>query len=84
MPSSSAWAVHPVMNMQARKETIFAPGAAPDMAPPNSALPVAMPATCEAWPLDAMPMLTTLFLPSVCTTNGILSAIAVAGLSVPK
>ena len=29
-------------------------------------------------------MLTTLFLPSVWTTNGIRSAIAVAGLSVPK
>ena len=29
-------------------------------------------------------MLTTLFLPSVCTTNGMRSATGVAGLSVPK
>jgi hypothetical protein len=43
-----------------------------------------IPATCvPCWP-DTIPMLMALFLPSIWTTNGIRSAIAVAGLSVPK
>ena len=72
------------MNRQTRTETIFAPGAAPLIAPPNRLLPAAMPATCEPCAPETMPMLTTLFLPSVWTTNGIRSRTAVAGLSVPK
>ena len=50
----------------------------------EQALPATMPATCEPCAPETMPMLTNLFLPSVCTTNGMRSATAVAGLSVPK
>ena len=76
--------MQPAMKRQTRIETILAPGAAPVMAPPNIPLAAVMPATCEPWAPETMPMLTTLFLPSVWTTNGIRSAIGVAGLSVPK
>ena len=84
MPSKSACAVQPATNRHAREETIFAPGAAPLIDPPNSLLPAAMPATCDPCAPDTMPMLTYLFLPSVWTTNGTRSATGVAGLSVPK
>ena len=76
--------MQPAMKRQTRIATIFAPGAAPVTAPPNIPLAAVMPATCEPWAPETMPMLTTLFLPSVWTTNGIRSAIGVAGLSVPK
>ena len=84
MPSIRACAVQPVMNKHTRMDTIFAPGAAPVMAPPNSWFPPTMPATCEPCWADTMPMLTALFFPSVWTTNGIASRTGVAGLSVPK
>src|SRR6266508_1974826 len=84
MPSRSACDVQPATNRQARDETIFAPGAAPLIDPPKRLLPAAIPATCEPCAPETMPMLTNLFLPSVWTTNGTRSAIAVAGLSVPN
>ena len=46
MPSVSATLVQPPLEVQARDETIFAPGAAPFISPPNSALAAVMPATC--------------------------------------
>ena len=58
IPSVSAWFVQPVLKRQARVEMIFAPGAAPLIAPPNRLLPAAMPATCEPWAPATMPMLT--------------------------
>ena len=84
MPSNSAWAVQPATKRHAREETIFAPGAAPLMLPPNRLFPAAMPATCEPCAPETMPRFTYLFLPSVWTTNGTRSAAGVAAFSVPK
>ena len=92
MPSVRACVVQPVLNRQARDERIFAPGAWPLIAPPNSLLPDAMPATCEPCAPATMPMLTYTFSTAgsptvrlaVWTTNGTVSFTAVAGLSVPN
>ncbi len=84
MPSVSAEAVQPATKRQAREETIFAPGAAPLIWPPKRLFPAAMPATCEPWAPETMPMLTNLSLSFVWTTRGIRSATAVAELFVPK
>ena len=51
MPSARAVLVHPPVNVQARADTIWAPGAAPCISPPKSPLPAMMPATCV--PCDA-------------------------------
>ena len=72
------------MKRHARRDTIFAPGAAPLIWPPKSEFPAAMPATCEPCAPETMPMLTILTSPSVWITNGIRSATGVAALSVPK
>ena len=45
MPLVSASAVQPGPKEQARAETIFAPGAAPSICPPNMLLAAVMPAT---------------------------------------
>ncbi len=45
MPSVSATLVQPPVQVQAREETIFAPGAAPFIFPPNRPLAAVMPAT---------------------------------------
>ena len=58
MPSVSAAAVHPPPQVQARDETILAPGAWPFIAPPNRLRPAAMPATWVACASSGMPMLT--------------------------
>ncbi len=84
MPSIRALAVHPATNRQTRTETSWTPGAAPLIAPPNRPLAEMIPATWLPWAAETMPMLTNLFWPSTWTTNGIRSATAVAGLSVPK
>lgn len=58
MPSVSATLVQPPLQVQAREETIFAPGAAPFIFPPNRPLAAVMPATwvpCSDW---MTPMLT--------------------------
>ena len=95
MPSVSATDVQPPPQVQAREETIFAPGATPSMAPPNRSLPAAMPATCEPWASSTMPMFTKSAVPGspagvtstssrYSTTNGICSRTPVEGSSAPK
>ncbi len=84
MPSIRAALVQPATNRQARTETMWAPGAMPLIWPPNRALPAAMPATCEPWAPETMPMLTNRSFLLTWTTKGIRSATGVAGLSVPK
>ncbi len=58
MPSASAYAVQPDANRHTRSETIFAPGAAPFIFPPNRLLPALIPATCVACAPETMPMFT--------------------------
>ena len=58
MPSVSAAAVQPGPKAQARAATSFAPGAWPSIAPPNMSFAAVMPATCEPWAPDTMPMST--------------------------
>ena len=96
MPSVRATVVQPPPHEQARLETTFAPGAWPSISPPKRPLPAAMPATCVPWAAWTMPMLTkSAFWPvrpaavrstssRNSTTNGMDSAMAVAGLSTPK
>lgn len=98
MPSVSATAVQPPLQVQAREETISAPGAAPFILPPKRPLAAVMPATWVPCAPSTTPMLTkSSFLPiqsppygsigtslRISTTNGIASAIAVLGSSAPK
>lgn len=98
MPSVSATLVQPPDQVQAREETIFAPGAAPLIFPPNRPLAEVMPATCVPCSDSMTPMLTkSAFLPTqsppygsigtslrISTTNGMRSTTSVAGLSLPK
>lgn len=58
MPSVSAMLVQPPDQVQAREETILAPGAAPFISPPNSPLAAVMPATCVPCEPSMTPMLT--------------------------
>ncbi len=58
MPSVSAMLVQPPDQVQAREETILAPGAAPFILPPNRLLAAVMPATCVPCSLWMTPMLT--------------------------
>ncbi len=65
MPSVSATLVQPPLQVQAREETICAPGAAPSIRPPNSPLAAVMPATCVPCSDSMRPMLTkSAFLPT--------------------
>lgn len=93
MPSVSATLVQPPLQVQARDETIFAPGAAPSIRPPNRPLAAARPATCVPCEPSMTPMLTkSAFAPAplrttssrISTTNGWRSATSVFGSSVPK
>ncbi len=98
MPSVRATLVQPPVQVQAREETSFAPGAAPFIFPPNRPLAAVMPATCVPCSDSMTPMLTkSAFLPTqsppygsigtslrICTTNGTRSATSVFGSSVPK
>lgn len=58
MPSVSAMLVQPPSQLQAREETIFAPGAAPLILPPNRPLAEVMPATWVPCSDSITPMLT--------------------------
>ncbi len=58
MPSVSAMFVQPPDQVQARDETIFAPGAAPFILPPNRPFAAVMPATCVPCSDSMTPMLT--------------------------
>lgn len=98
MPSVSATLVQPPVQVQAREETIFAPGAAPFIFPPNRPFAEVMPATWVPCSDSMTPMLTkSRFWPTqsppygsigtslrISTTKGWRSTTSVAGLSVPK
>ncbi len=98
MPSVSATLVQPPVQVQARDDTIFAPGASPFILPPNRPFAAVMPATWVPCSDSMTPMLTkSAVLPTqdppygsigtsllICTTKGCRSTTSVAGLSVPK
>ncbi len=98
MPSVRAVLVQPPVQVHAREETIFAPGAAPFIRPPKRPWAAVMPATWVPCEDSTRPMLTkSAFLPTqvppagsigtslrISTTNGVFSTTSVAGLSVPK
>ncbi len=58
MPSVRATLVQPPVQVQAREETIFAPGAAPSIRPPKRPLAAVIPATCVPCSDSMTPMLT--------------------------
>lgn len=58
MPSVSAMLVQPPDQVQAREETIWAPGAAPFILPPNRPFAEVMPATWVPCSLSMTPMFT--------------------------